>query len=316
VPEVVCVGIIVADVLARPVDSLPPRGRLILVEEMKLHIGGCAANTAIGLVRIGIPAAVIGKVGADGFGDFAVNFLQRQGVEVSGVVRDSSSLTSGTMVLVHGDGERSFLHYLGANAALEEKDLDFGLLSQARLVHVAGSLVLPRLDGEPTARLFARAKKAGLITSLDTVWDARGGWMEVLRPCLRHVDYFLPSLEEAKMLTGRSDPGEVAAALLDEGVGTVVLKMAERGCYVRSRESAFQVPAYRIQCVDATGAGDAFVAGFLTGLLKGWDLEASARFANAVGALACLAMGTTAGVRSLEETLAFQKSTPLGKGDS
>ncbi len=309
--EVVCVGILVVDVLARPVEALPPRGKLMLAEEMKVHVGGCAANTAIGLQRIGIPAGVIGKVGEDGFGDLTLNFMRDQGVEVSGVVRDGSTLTSASMVLVHGDGERSFIHYLGANAALKEKDIDFGLISKARLLHVAGSLVLPGIDGEPTARLLVKAKQAGLITALDTVWDAQGGWMKVLRPCLPQVDYFVPSFEEAKMLTGRSEPAEVAQALLDEGVGTVALKMGPLGCYVRNKQTELRIPAYKINCVDATGAGDAFVAGFLAGILKGWDLEASARFANATGALACLAIGTTAGIRSLEETLAFQKTTPL-----
>jgi sugar/nucleoside kinase (ribokinase family) len=311
VAEIICVGILVADVLARSVDSLPPRGKLMLVEDMKLHIGGCAANTAIDLARIGVSAGVIGKVGRDGFGDFVLNYMEQQQVEVRGVARDPHTSTSATMVLVHKDGERSFIHYLGANATLTEEDVDFNLVKEAKLLHVAGSLVLPKLDGEPTARLLKKAKEAGLLTALDTVWDAKGGWMNVLRPCLPYVDYFVPSLEEAKMLTGLKEPPEIAAALLDEGVGTVALKMADKGSYVRDKETEHWLPSYRIQCVDATGAGDAFVGGFLAGVVKGWDLPTSAQFANAVGALACLDVGTTSGVRSLEETQTFQKCIPL-----
>jgi sugar/nucleoside kinase (ribokinase family) len=313
VAEIICVGILVADVLARSVDSLPPRGKLMLVEDMKLHIGGCAANTAIDLARIGLSAGVIGKVGQDGFGDFVLNSMREQGVEVAGVARDQNIATSATMVLVHKDGERSFIHYLGANAALTEEDIDFNLIKTAKLLHVAGSLVLPKLDGEPTARLLKKAKEAGMITALDTVWDAKGGWMNVLRPCLPYVDYFLPSLEEAKMLTGLKEPPEIASALLAEGVGTVALKMADKGSYVRDKATEAWLSSYRIQCVDATGAGDAFVAGFLTGVMKGWDLKATALFANAVGALACLDVGTTSGVRSLEETQTFQKCIPLAE---
>jgi len=309
--DVVCVGIIVADVLGRPVEALPARGTLMLVDKMELHIGGCASNTAIGLSRIGISSSVIGKVGKDGFGDFVVKYMQQQGVEVSGVVRDEREFTSATMVLVHADGERSFIHYLGANAALNEENIDFSIIQKARLLHVAGALVLPSLDGEPMARLLKKARAAGLTTALDTVWDAQNRWMKALKPALEFVDYFLPSFEEAKMLTGQETPEEVAAALLDKGVGTVALKLAEQGCYVRTREAEIRAPAYEIQCLDATGAGDAFVAGFLAGVLKGWDLEKTARFANAVGALACLAIGTTNGVRSLEETLEFQENTPF-----
>jgi len=307
-PDVVCLGILVADVLGRPIESLPPRGKLSLVEQIELHIGGCAANVSIDLVRLGFSAATLGMVGNDGFGDFVVRTLEKAGVETGGVVRTDDAHTSATMIAVHADGERSFLHYIGANAAYREEHVDLELVRSARILHVAGALVMPGLDGEPMARVLKHAREAGVMTALDTVYDATGRWMSVLAPCLEHADLFLPSLEEAKCLTGQQEPPAIAKALMDRGVGTVVIKLGERGSYIRSANEELWLPAYKVEAVDGTGSGDAFVAGFLAGLLSGWDLEKTGRFANAVGAMCVTALGTTAGIRSMQETLKFMET--------
>jgi sugar/nucleoside kinase (ribokinase family) len=312
--EVICLGILVADVVAKPVGSYPERGRLVLVDQMELHSGGCAANTGIALARLGINTAVIGKVGRDGFGDFMVDELTRHGVDASGVLRDDHAHTSGTMVLVHPDAERSFIHYTGANATLTAPEIDTSRFSGARVLHVAGALLMPAFDGPPTAELLRRAREMGLFTSLDTVWDSRGRWMAAIRPCLPHLDLCNPSIEEARELTGRHPPAEVAAALADAGARTVVLKMGAEGCYVRSPDGEFAVPAYAVSAVDALGAGDCFAAGFLAGIVRGWDLERAARFACAVGAMCVTALGATTGIASLDDTLAFQRAATTRQG--
>ena len=105
---------------------------------------------------------------------------------------------------------------------------------------------------------------------------------------------------------GREDPGEIARVLLDAGVQVVGLKMGERGAYVRSSDGQeVRVPALQVDAIDALGAGDAFVAGFLTGVVHDWDLERCALFANAVGACCVTALGATTGIRNFDETLAF-----------
>jgi sugar/nucleoside kinase (ribokinase family) len=133
--------------------------------------------------------------------------------------------------------------------------------------------------------------------------------MDLLAPCLPHLDYFVPSLAEARALTGLDEPEEVARALLDHGVGTVGLKMGADGCLVMTcAGDSLRMPAFEVQAVDATGAGDAFAAGFIAGVWKEWSLEKTARLANAVGALCVTGVGATGGVRSLPETLTFMES--------
>lgn len=312
---VICLGIMVADIIGRPLRAFPDPGRLVLVDEMSLHTGGCAINTATDLARLGTPTAVIGKIGRDPFGDFILQALDERGIGTQGVSRDPDSGTATTMVMVDPDGERRFVHYLGANARLTLEDVDFDLLESASILHMAGSLVLPGIDGEPTAEILKRAQAAGVITFLDTVWDDTGRWMELLAPSLPHTDYFVPSLAEAQMLTGLEDPEESARALLDRGVGTVGLKMGADGCLVMSSDTApLHVPTFEVEVVDATGAGDAFAAGFITGVRRGWSLERTARFANAVGALCVTGVGAAGGVRSLPETLDFMDSAQVKDG--
>ncbi len=306
---VVCLGILVADVIARAVDRYPGRGELTLVDEMHPSIGGCAANTGIGLAKLGVATSVMGKVGRDGFGDLVTGVLRDEGLDTRGVAIDKCAYTSATMVMIARDGERSFIHHTGANAAFTFDDVDWRLLEEARLLHIAGHFLMPGLDGLPCAQVLKRAREMGLTTSLDTAWDATERWMD-LRPTLAHLNYFVPSFAEAQRcaqsLNPRANtPRDVAQVFLDEGVGVVALKMGEEGSFVKSRDGEWRIPAFQVRSVDATGAGDAFAAGFLAGVLNGFDLETAGKLGNAVGACCVTQVGTVAGIRSLEETMAF-----------
>lgn len=307
--DVTCVGILVADLIARPVDDLPARGTLGLVDEIVLRGGGCALNTAGALVRLGHEAAVAGKVGADPLGAFLLALLDERGVERRGVVQAPGEPTSATVVLVDEAGERTFLHLPGANGTLHAGELDREKLFSARALHVAGALVMPALDGEPTAELLAEARARGLATSLDTVWDATGRWKRVL-PALPHLDLFAPGLAEAQAISGEREPAAVAAWLRSRGARAVVLKRGPEGCYAAGEGFEGAIEALPVRAVDGTGAGDAFVAGLLHGRLAGWPLERAARFANALGALATTAVGAYEGLPPLGEALAFAGLEP------
>lgn len=301
--DVVCLGILVADVIARPVDELP-HGAVSLMDEVSLHGGGCALNTATGLARLGLSVAVVGKVGEDTFGDFIVGLLDERGLDTQGVLRDPATPTSATIVLVDSAGERSFLHLPGANGALSAEELPMESVFAGRALHVAGSLVMPMLDGAPTARLLAEARHRGVRTSLDTVYDATGRW-ERIEPCLPYLDLLTVSLSEAQGISGQRDPASAATWFRERGVAEVALKLGPDGCYVAGAEFEGDLPAFPVRAVDGTGAGDAFAAGVIYGRLIGWPLVDAARLANAAGALATTAVGATEGLLGLDETLAF-----------
>lgn len=299
--DVICLGILVADVVAKPVNKIPDRGKLELVEKMELHSGGCAANTGVCLARLGINTAVMGKVGEDGFGDFLIQRLKKEGIDTGGIKRANHANTSVTMVMVDKGGERSFIHYIGANAALKEEDIDLGLFPDARILHLAGFFLMPGFDGAPAARVLKKARDRGLTTSLDTCWDSQGRWLKLLEPCLEFTDIFLPSIEEARKISGEEDPENICEFFLKKGVKTVALKMGEKGAFIASCEESFSIPPFKINVVDTTGAGDAFVAGFLSGRVLGKNLFETAKLACSAGGAAVSRMGATDGVQSLEQ---------------
>ncbi len=311
--DAICLGILVADVIARPIDEYPKRGELTLCAEMKPSIGGCAANTGIGMQKLGVSTGIMGNTGTDGFGDFVRDVLDEHGLDTTGVARDEKASTSATMVMVSQDGERSFIHCLGANATFTADDIDWELVKKAKLLHIAGHFLMPGFDGQPCADVLRKAKELGVTTALDTAWDASGKWLQTLRPTLPYIDYFVPSYSEARRcvenLEGRDSPENVARFFQDQGVGVVALKMGEVGSYIRAGKEEdyreYRIPPFRVKALDATGAGDAFAAGFLAGVMHGYDLEKTGKLANATGACCVTKVGTVDGIRSLDETLAF-----------
>lgn len=308
--QVCCLGILVADVVGKPIEAFPPKGTLAAVERMELHVGGCAANTSLALAKLGVETSILGKIGDDGFGQFLAATLERHGVGTRGLVRDDREATSATMVAVDAAGERTFLHYPGANAVFAAPDVFWPEVEAASILHVAGPFLMPRYMGADNAAVLKGAKALGKTTALDTVWDATGRWMTVLEPCLPYLDYLLPSWEEARLLTGRKTPEDIGQVFLDRGVGTVGLKLGAEGAYLRTAAGdELRVPPFSVEAVDALGAGDCWAAGFLCGLARGWDLERTARFANAAGACAVQALGATTGIRSFEATYALAFGT-------
>lgn len=297
--DLLCVGNAVADVVARPVAKLPNRGELLLLKGIGLHGGGCALNTAIAAARLGLRAGIGSAVGRDSFGDFVVRRLTEERVDIRALLRDRTRQTSTTVVAVSRDGERSFLHTLGASAAITARIAPGRLLEGYRALHLSALYILPNLDGAPARRLLTRAKRTGLITSLDTCWDPKGRW-GLVKACLPYVDYYLPSYEEACKEFKTARPEQVAAAALRAGVRRlVVLKMGARGCFAMTRDhTILRVPAFRVRAVDTTGAGDLFNAGFLAGALRDYPLRQSLKLGCAAGALSVAGTGGIGLLRS------------------
>jgi sugar/nucleoside kinase (ribokinase family) len=151
--------------------------------------------------------------------------------------------------------------------------------------------------------VLANARQMGITTMLDTAWDAKDRWLKLLEPCLYHLDYFMPSLEEAQMLSGKEKITDVADFFTYYGIANIILKLGAQGCYVKTAAAEFPVPAFPIKkVVSALGAGDAFVAGFIAGIISGYDLKKACHLANAVGA-ACVSAEGYAGIKPLGEIL-------------
>lgn len=308
--DVSCIGVITADVLAKPVETLPEKGLLSRVDQIQLSVGGCASNAAIGLAKLGMSAQLFGRLGTDSFGRFVKGEIESSGVNTEGLFIGGGAQTSSSVVAVNADGERSIMHCFGSNAEFCLADVDFERIKLAPVLFIAGTFLMPSFDGEGARKLLMRAHAEGILCCLDTAWDPSGAWMDKLGGCISYLDWFMPSFEEAAMLSrGKKDPVDIAEVFSAMGAKNVVIKLGANGCYVKARnEKGFYRAAYTdISVADTSGAGDAFCAGFLTGLSKGWPPFKCAQFANAAGGMCVTQMGTTAGIKSMDETLAFIK---------
>ena len=307
--EILCVGQLVADILVRPVERVDFGIDTQRVELIELRNGGDSLNAAIGLSRLGFRVGFVGRIGTDHWGDFLASVIRNEGIDARGLKRIAEAGTGSVVVLINSSGERVFFYHGGTNDLFRPEDVDPALVAEASIVHVGGTYLLPRFDGTGAAQLLAAARKRGKLTSMDVTWDATGRWLATIGPCLPHLSFFLPSVREAREITGRERPEEMAEFLQARGVESVAIKLGAQGCYVKAPTGkGFYAPAFSTQVVDTTGAGDSFVAGFLAGVLRGRDLGACARLACAVAALNIRKVGATAGMPSMQDASILMNS--------
>lgn len=288
--DVTCLGSITADVLAAPVPDPLPHGKLAQVDQVSLRAGGCALNGASVLRQLGAAVRVAGRVGDDEFGRFLLRTLDERGIDRGAVTVAGAAATSASIVLVDDAGERTFLHHVGAKAELAIDQFDLDVLLAARALHIGGALLMPMLDGAPSAALLKEARARGLQTSLDTAWDPNGGWDRMLE-CLPHLDLFCPNLDEARAISGFEDPAEAAAWLRRLGAVAVVVTLGADGCYADAPGFRGAVPAPHVEVVDGTGAGDAFAASLVLARLEQLPWPEALAFASACGSLATTTVG-------------------------
>lgn len=311
--EVVSLGIHILDVLGRPVTRIPPRQDVDLLDEIRLTVAGTAAGTSVDLAKLGASVLAMGAIGQDAAGNFIVDTMRRYGIDTAGLTRKQGVQTSATMLPIRPNGERPALHVLGANAELTEQDIDFDVIANARHLHFGGTYLMPKLDGAPTARILEFARSRGVPVTLDLIAIDRPDLLEVIEPALPHVDYFMPGLDEARMISGLHERHDVIRFFLDRGVGKTVFKMGAEGSSIAwygadGTIEEIRIPAFSAPVVDSTGCGDAYCAGFIVGLLRGWDIVASARLGTAAAALVISGLGSDAGIADLDQTIAFMNS--------
>lgn len=311
--DVICLGILVADIFAEPIPVFPAPGQLGLTDRFLLGAGGCASNTAACLSRLGRKVKVLGKVGTDLFGGFVLDDLRRLGVDCSSVAFSKTHPTSGTVIVNVTGEDRRYIHCVGANADFSFADIDCAVLDGARVLHVGGYMVMPKFGPEDLMQLFRAAKERSVKTVLDVVTPPG---LAISRPqlesMLAYTDVFLPNDDEAQAMTGLKDPVAQARFLSSlNPLCDVVITLGSRGAVACRGNEIIQAGTYSVQSVDGSGAGDAFAAGFITGLLEEWPLEKTLSFASAVGASCTSALGCTAGVLTFDETLAFMARHPL-----
>ncbi len=304
-------GILVADHLCEPIPRLPAAGELVLADALPLCLGGCAANAAIDLRRLGVDVGVVGCVGQDAFGDFVVDTLKAHGVDTAAVRRSAEHGTSGTLIINVEREDRRFIHTPGANGALRAADIPLELVRSARVLYLGGYLMMPSMRHEQVAELLAAARAAGVATVLDVVLPRSSEDLTGFDEVLAQTDVFLPNRDEAKAMTGLDDPLEQADKFRAAGARTVVITCGDEGAVLVGENERLWSGIYPTDFVGGTGAGDAFDAGYIAGMLAGASPRECLQWGSALGASCVRAIGATDGVFTRDEAEAFLRQHEL-----
>lgn len=310
-PQVGCAGILVEDTFCGPMPALPSEGALLALEDMPVRAGGCAANVAIDLAKQGLTVDVAGCVGKDSAADFLIKAYGEQGVGSSRVIRVSGTRTSRCIILIVKDQDRRYLYVTGANEALTVEHISRDWVAGLKVFYLGGLFVLPGIDLTKLAGLleYCRARRVKTVVDVIVPQDVRG--MERLKPLLPHIDVFVPNEDEARAFTGVTDVFDQLRTLEKAGAHTVIVTRGEQGVVALHDGRLWRCGSYEMDVVDPSGSGDAFTSGVIRGLVAGWDLPNTLRYASAVGASVTRALGANESVFSATEAEAFIAAHPL-----
>jgi len=297
--DVVGLGEVVIDLIAS-IPRFPEPDEKIFATKYEKHPGGVTANFCVALSRLGVKSGFIGGVGEDADGTYLRDVFKRERVDASRLVTRKDALTPLNFVTVTPDGQKTIFqspYMLTVFPRPEELDLDY--IADAKVLHTTALRV------DTAERALKHAKREGLTTSFDLEKHVAVYGLEKLAPLIKLTDVLLPNKMGALTLTGTQSLKEAAEKLLALGPRIVVITLGERGCLIKTEREILEVPAFKVRAVDATGAGDAFNAGLITGILNQWDLRKAATFANAVAAIKITHPGAQAGLPTRKEVEKF-----------
>ena len=307
--EITCVGILVYDIALPSLKSMPYPGELVQIKTPIHQIGGSAANTAIGLSKLGRKVSVIGYVGNDEIAIILAKNLKDNNIETSGVQFSPVNNTSQSIHINLIGDDRRFIHYVGANADLTVSCIKENLRKNEaiKFPHIfilSGYLLLPGLDANDLKDLFKSLKSKNNLIFLDVAFNVSDeNLSEKLKIILPFVDYFLPNTFESLVLTGKHKIKEQAQCYLDWGAKSVVITDGENGSFYMNQTQSISVGALSVESIDGSGAGDAFMAGLVYGITESWPVQKSLRFASVLGASVSMGLGCTTTLYSKDEAL-------------
>jgi sugar/nucleoside kinase (ribokinase family) len=300
------------DLILQNFRTFPALGREVLVDDVTLTMGSASAICACGLAQLGDKVVFAGKVGSDPWGELCKSKLRDRGVDISRVMADPA-LKTGITVSITSPTDRALVTYPGASTALRAEDFTPESFRGFKHLHISSFFIQQGLR-PGIKQLLALASKCGLTTSLDPGYDPDEKWGRDLLDALSEVDIFLPNEVELEGVTGLRDREEALRSVANGRTLTLV-KLGIDGCMTLSSGNVVAIPAFRVEPVDTTGAGDSFNAGFLHAWLRGEPLPDAMRFAAACGALSTLSAGGTSAQPTEQEArnfLAEREAQPIG----
>ena len=294
--DVICFGALNVDRLYR-VDRIARGGEERFITGFKECLGGSAANTAVGLARLGLEVGFIGKVGDDREGRLHLRDFEREGVNTHGITVADGERSGVVMGYVDERGERALYVDPGANDSIEFKDIDLEYASSTKFLHLTSFVGQKPFEAQ---KRIVKDLPEDVRISFDPgdIYARRG--LSSSKPIIKRSIVVLPNESEIELLTGEKYE-EGSKTLIKEGVGIVAVKLGGNGCYITDGKERYLVEPHKVRVVDTTGAGDAFCTGFLYGLIKNKDLYESGRLGNFVASRCIKKIGAREGLPRLSD---------------
>jgi len=263
------------------------------IEDYAEACGGSAANSAVGLARLGCKVGFIGKVGCDKEGDSLINDFRKEGVDVNGTIREKQGKSGSVLGFVDKKGARALYIDSGVNDTIAFDEINVEYASQAQFLHLTS--FVGEKSFQTQKRLLAALPKSVRVSFDPGVLYARKGFA-YLEPIIKKTYVLMPNAIELELLTGEPDYCKGADFMVGRGVKIVAVKLGGDGCYVTDGRERHLIEPFKVKVVDTTGAGDAFCAGFLYGLINGKSLFECGRVGNFVASRCVMKLGARAGL--------------------
>jgi ribokinase len=311
-PRITVVGSLNIDLVVQT-SRMPAPGETVSGRSFQTVLGGKGANQAVAAAKLGARVAMVGRVGDDSFGAMQRHAMEALGIETGFLRTDEEQPTGTALIIVDALGQNSIVVVAGANGRLISGDVE----SARSVIEGSDALLLQLENPIPAVERAAEiAHGRGVPVILNPAPAQEQG---VSASLLHNVDYLIPNELEATALTGiqvtdRYSAERAASALRTQGMHTVILTLGARGALAVSPRSTLHIPAFPVEAVDTTGAGDAFVAAFSVALCEGQPLAEALRFGNAAGALATTRLGAQPSLpyrEELETYLQHESDEPL-----
>ncbi|MEM0216611.1 MAG: carbohydrate kinase family protein [Candidatus Bathyarchaeia archaeon] len=301
--DVIGFGALNVDKLYR-VDRIAGPEEESFVEDFKEECGGSAANTIVGLARLGCKVGFIGKVAKDNGGKILIENLNKEGVDTTGIIEAEEGRSGTVLGFIDRDGARALYVDPGVNDTIKFEEINLEYAFSARFLHLTSFVGEEPFEAQK--RLIEKLPESVKV-SLDpgAIYAKKG--LGKIKPIIERCLLVMPNKRELKLLTGEEDYRQGAKILLDLGVKIVAVKLGSQGCYVTDGKESFHVEAFNVPVIDTTGAGDAFCAGFLYGLINGRSLRECGVIGNFVASRCIMKIGARAGLPRFEELKLFLK---------
>lgn len=304
-PDIIVVGSLNADLVVRAPRFAQP-GETISGEDLKIIPGGKGANQSVAAARQSASVALVGRVGNDSFGPELINNLKQNGVDTSHVQIDPQAATGTAIIIVDAKGQNSIVLSPGGNGRVSPTDLNTVSFADYKLL-----LLQLEIPVEPVLAAAQLAKENGLRVLLNPA-PARALPAELISL----PDFIVPNEGELSLLTNQSvqdiaSAERAAKTLLARGAQTVIVTLGANGALIVDNEITKHIPAFQVDVVDTTAAGDAFIGGFASALLENKPLEEAVRYGCACGALAATKFGAQPSMPTKEDAEEFLDRSPI-----